>query len=76
MAVGGHVEGFVVVQELEDVGRGRRVDDGRRDDLVHCLVVGGVGGVMDKAGAAAVDGAGEEGHAQGLLMRDALEGAD
>lgn len=43
MAVGGDVEGLAVaVQELDDV-RGRRgVDDGRGDELVHCLVVGWV----------------------------------
>ena len=31
---------------------------------------------MDEAGAAAVNGAGEEGHAEGFLAGDALEGAD
>ena len=31
---------------------------------------------MHKAGAAAGDGAGEEGHADGFLVGDALEGAD
>jgi hypothetical protein len=31
---------------------------------------------VDEAGAAAVDGAGEEGHAQGFVVGDALEGAD
>jgi len=39
-------------------------------------VVGGFGGVVDDAGAAAVDGAAEEGHADGFLMGYALEGAD
>lgn len=76
MAVRRDIEGLVVVQELEDVGRGRGVDDGGGDELVHGFVVGGLGGVVHEAGAAAVDGAGEEGHAQGFLVRDALEGAD
>ena len=76
MAVGRHVERLVVVQELEDVGGGRGVDDGGGDELVHGFVVGGVGGVVDEAGAAAVDGAGEEGHADGFLVGDSLEGAD
>ena len=31
---------------------------------------------MDKAGAAAVDGPGQEGHADGFLLGDALERAD
>lgn len=33
-------------------------------------------GVMYKAGAAAVDAAGEEGHAKGLVVGDALQCAD
>ena len=76
MAVGGDVERFVVVQQFEHVrGRGR-VDDGGGNELVHGLVVGGFGRVVHEAGAAAVDGAGEESHAQASLVRDALEGAD
>ena len=31
---------------------------------------------MHEAGAAAGDGAGEEGHAEGFLVGDSLEGAD
>ena len=31
---------------------------------------------MHEAGAAGVDAAGEEGHAQGFVVRDALQGAD
>jgi hypothetical protein len=31
---------------------------------------------VDEAGAARVDAAGEEGHAQGFVVRDALQGAD
>ncbi|KAL8742350.1 MAG: hypothetical protein Q9190_005145 [Brigantiaea leucoxantha] len=76
VAVGGDVQRFVVVQELEHVGWWRGVDDGGGDELVHCLVVGRFGRVVHEAGAAAVDGAGEEGHSQGFLMGDALEGAD
>ena len=38
-------------QEFEDDGRGRGVDDGGGDDLVHGFVVGGFGGVVDEAGA-------------------------
>ena len=76
MAVGGHVEGPVVVQHLDDVGGGRGVDDGGGDELVHCFVVGGLAGVVHEAGAAAVDAAREEGDAHGLVVGDALEGAD
>lgn len=76
VAVGGHVERLVVVQEFEHVGWRGDVDDGGGDDLVHGLVVGGFGWVVDEPGAAAVDGAGEEGHADGFLVGDALEGAD
>lgn len=76
VAVGGDVEGLVVVEEFEDVGWGRDVDDGGRDDLVHGLVVGGFGWVVDESRATAIDGAGEEGHADGFLVGDALEGAD
>ena len=77
MAVGRDVEGFGAgVQHAQDVGGLWRVDDGGRDELVHGLVVGGVGGVVHEAGAADVDGAREEGHAEGFVVRDALEGAD
>lgn len=80
MAVHGDIQRFVGVvgglEHFEDVGGGRGVDDGGGDELVHCFVVGGFGGVVDEAGAAAVDGAGEEGHAEGLLEGDTLEGAD
>ena len=66
----------MVVQQLEHVtGRGR-VDDRGRDELVHGLVVLRARGVVHKASAAAVDGAGEEGHADGAVLGDALEGAD
>lgn len=70
------VEGFVGVQETEDVGVWRGVDDGRRDDLIHCLVIVGFGGVVHETCAAHVDGAGEEGHAKRFVVCDALEGAD
>ena len=63
MAVGGDVQGFLRVEEAHDVAGQGRVDDGRGDELVHCLVVGGVGGVVHKAGTAGVDAAGKEGHA-------------
>lgn len=55
MGVGGDVEGFVGVEELEDVGWRGDVDDGGGDDLVHGFVVGGVRGVVQEAGAAAGD---------------------
>lgn len=76
MPVGGDVELFVVVEHADDVRRGRGVDDGGRDELVHGFVVRGFGGVVDEARAADVDAAGEEGHAEGFVVRDALEGAD
>lgn len=55
LAVGGHVERFVVVQHFEDVGRGRRGYDGGGDYLVHGFVVAGVTGVVDESGAAAIN---------------------
>ena len=64
------------MQHADDVAGHRGVDDGGGDELVHCFVVGGFGRVVDEAGAADVDAAGEEGHAQGFVVRDALEGAD
>ena len=77
MAVLGQVEGFLGGgEEFQDVGRGWCVDDGGGDELVHCFVVGGFGGVVDEAGAGDVDGAREEGHAEGFLVGDGLEGAD
>jgi hypothetical protein len=39
-------------------------------------VIRGVGGIVDEAGAACVYAAGEEGHAERLVVRDSLEGAD
>lgn len=72
-----HVEGFLTrVQEFEDVGWGRGVDHGGGDELVHCLVVGRLGGVVDKASAADVDGAGQESHAERFLVRNGLESAN
>lgn len=48
MAVGGDVEGFrVAVEQFDDVGGGWGVYDGGGDELVHCFVVGGLGGVVD-----------------------------
>ena len=76
LPVRGDVERFVVVEKLQDVGGGRGVDDRRRNKLVHGFVVGGVRRVVDEAGAAGVNCAGDEGHADGALVRDALEGAD
>ena len=76
VAVGGDVEGFIVVEKLEDVAGWGRVDNGGGDHLIHGFVVRGFGGVMHEAGAAAVDGAGEEGHAYGFWLGYALEGAD
>lgn len=77
MAVRGHVERFIaVVKELDNVRWGRGVDYWGSDELVHCLVVGGLGGIMNKAGAADIDSTGEEGHAEGFLVGDALQGAD
>lgn len=70
------VERFAGVQQFEDDGWSGGVDDGGGDELVHGFVVGGFGGVVDEAGAAGVDAAGEERHAQGFVVRDALEGAE
>lgn len=77
LAVGRDVESLVAaVQQLHDVGWRGGVDDGGGDDLVHGFVVGWMGRIVDEAGAAAVDGTGEEGHSDAFLMGDSLEGAD
>ena len=77
MAVLRYIQGFLGrVEEFEHVGGGRRVDYARGNELVHCFVVRGLGGVVDETGTADVDGAGEEGHAEGFLVGDLLEGAD
>jgi len=70
------IEWFVVVEQFEDVGGSGRVDDGGRDELVHCFVVGGFGGVVHEACATDVDAAGQEGHAEGFVVGDALERAE
>ena len=75
-AVGGDVERFVVVEELEDVVWRRGVDDGAGDELVHRLEVGGVGRVVHETCAACVHGAGEECEADAALSRDALKSAN
>lgn len=76
MAVGGHIQRFLRVEEAHDVAGQGRVDDGRGDELIHCFVVRRVSWVVHEAGAAGVDAAGEEGHAQGFVVGDALQGAD
>lgn len=88
LAVRGHVEGSrpavgvggrVRVQHAEDVGRRRGVDHGAGDDLEHGFAAGRRGrdaGVGEQACAAAVGGAGEEGHAQGFGRGDLLQRAD
>ena len=76
LSVGGDVKWFVVVEEFEDVGWWRGVDYRGRDELVHCFVVRGVRRVVNETRAAGVDGAGDEGHADGALVRDALEGTN
>lgn len=62
------VERSVVVEEFEDVGGGRRVDDGGGDQLVHGFMRGRVRGVVEESGAAGGDTAGEEGYADGPLL--------
>lgn len=62
----------VAVEETENVGWWRCVDDRRCDQLVHRLVVCGVRGVVDEASTTCVDTARQEGHAQRLVVRDTL----
>ena len=76
MPVERYVQGLVIVEELEHVGRRAGVDDAGGDELIHCLMIGGLGRVVDEAGAAAVDGAREKCHANGFLVRYTLEGTD
>lgn len=47
MAVLGNVKKLVVVEHLHEVIARGRGDDGGGDELVHCFVVLGVGGVVD-----------------------------
>lgn len=70
------VERLVVVQQFDDVVGRRRVDDRAADELVHGFVVARFAGVVHEARAADVYAAGEEGHADGLVVRDALQGAE
>ena len=76
LAVDGDVERLVVVEHLEHVAVWGRVDNGTGDELVHCLVVRGVGGVVDETCATCVDGTGEEGKSDGALVGDSLKGTD
>ena len=77
MAICGDVKRLgVAMQKLEDVRWRRSIDNGRCDQLVHGLVVGRLGGVMDKPGTADIDGTGEESHTERLLMGDTLQGAN
>lgn len=77
MAVGRNVKRFVAtVKKFDDVRRGRAVHYSRGDNLIHSLMVGGMGRIVHQTCAADIDGTGEEGHAQGLLMRNALQGPD
>jgi hypothetical protein len=68
MAILRDIQRFIVVEEFEDVGGWGGVDNGRGDELVHGFVGGGVGRVVEEAGAAGGDGAGEEGDADGALV--------
>ena len=47
----------MVVEEFEEITWRWGVDDRRRDDLVHGLVIGWVRGVVDEASAAHIDAA-------------------
>lgn len=55
LAVLGHVERLLVVEQLEYVAALGGADDGRRHDLVHGFVVAGVGWVVDETGARSCD---------------------
>lgn len=72
MTVGWDVEGFVVIEEFEDVAVWWSSDDRGRDKLVHRFVISRVGGIMNETGAAGVDRAREECEANVAVMRDAL----
>ena len=76
MSVLRDIQGAIIVEEAQCITPRRAVDDGCRNDLVHSFVVLGARRVVDEACAAAVDCAGEEGHAEGFVVRDALERAD
>ena len=64
------------MKHLDHVAWGWSADDRGGDDLIHSLVVGWVGRVVDEAGSAGVDRAGEESHTNGALVGDALERPD
>lgn len=70
------VQGFVGVQEFDDIGWSGCVDDARGDELIHGLVVVEFRGVVHEAGAAGVYTAREKGHAERFVVGDALEGSN
>lgn len=77
MAVERDVEGLLLLLEkFEDVGGGWCVDNTGADELIHCFVIGGVGGIVDEAGAARVDASAKESHADAAIVGDALKGTD
>lgn len=76
MAVCRNVKRFLRVEKAHDVAWERGVDNGSSDELVHGFVVRGMSGIMDEAGTTGIDAAGEEGHAQRLIVRNPLESAN
>ena len=74
MAVSGHIERLVAaVEEFDNIRWRRSVNDGGSDELVHSLVVGGLGGIVNETGTANINGTREKSHAEGFLVGDALQ---
>lgn len=55
LAVLRHVKRLLVMQEFQDVATLRCCHNWRGNNLVHCLVVARMGGVMDKSGTSRID---------------------
>lgn len=68
MTVGGDINRFLRVEKAHDVARKWSIDDGRSDQLIHRFVIRGVSRIVDETGAACIDTARKEGHAQGFVV--------
>jgi len=76
LAIGRDIERSIAVKQFKDVIGWWCGDDRGGDELVHCFVVLGMGGVVNDAGAAGVNCTREEGESYVTVVGDALEGAD
>lgn len=64
------------MEHFDDVGWRRDVDNRRGDKLIHGLVVGGTGRIMDQSCSTDIDGTRDESHANTLLLRNSLQSSN